>query len=264
LQLSIWSAWNLFGENAKYTVCVNTVPLQSAVARIGLLPRGIQWLDTNNLVPEWLRSYLRKDMAEGVAWKLAPVRVFPNLYELSLDNDVILWTIPSAVSEWLISGEADACLMAADVSPALGQFSEMCQHRALNSGIRGVPPGFDLETRLRRKLARSGIVLRSELDEQGLQAAVLLDSNLFVVDTDDVSICSPFPMHQQRLGRCGAHFVGLNPKRAPWTIDGRPAHELIRERWDAYAGELDRLVWGSHFANLWESISDRAPESVMG
>jgi hypothetical protein len=36
--------------------------------------------------------------------------------------------------------------------------------------------------------------------QQGLQAAVLLESKLFVVGTDDVSICSAFPMHQQGLG----------------------------------------------------------------
>jgi hypothetical protein len=63
-----------------------------------------------------------------------------------------------------------------------------------------------------------------------------------VVSTDDVSICSPFPNHQQHLGSCGAHFVGLNTKRMPWILDGRGAHEVIREHWDSYRNELTRLV----------------------
>jgi hypothetical protein len=71
-------------------------------------------------------------------------------------------------------------------------------------------------------------------------------------------------MHQQGLGRCGVHFVGLNPKRTPWTFDGDGAHEVIRERWDSFAGELDRLVWGSHFSNPSVFRRDRTPEPVMG
>jgi hypothetical protein len=74
------------------------------------------------------------------------------------------------------------------------------QASPLNSGIHGLPPGFDMGTRLHQKLTQSGTILKSELDEQGLQAAVLPKSKLFVVGTDDVSICSAFPMHQQGLG----------------------------------------------------------------
>jgi hypothetical protein len=264
LRLSIWSAWNLFGENARYAVCVNTLSLPLALARTGSVPSGIEWLHANDLIPDWLTSQMGRSMAEGVAWKLAPVRIFPSLHELSLDNDVLLWKIPSAIDRWLTFRGRDGCLIAADVSPALGQFSEMCRHRPLNSGIRGLPPGFDMESRLRRKLTESGIVLESELDEQGLQAAVLLESKLFVIDTDDVSICSPFPMHQQHLGRCGVHFVGLNPKRMPWTIDGRAAHELIRERWKSYAGELERLIWSNRFSDRQAPVRNRAPEPAMG
>lgn len=242
LRLSIWSACKLFGDRARYVVCVNTVPLPLAVARIGELPFGVEWLHVSNYLPKWFRPHVDPEMAEGVAWKLAPVRVFPTLHELALDNDLILWALPSAVSEWLRCGQDSACLMAADVQSALGQFSAMCDYRALNSGIRGLPPGFDMEGRLRDTLIRSDLTLQSELDEQGVQAAVLLQSKLFVVSTDDVSICSPFPNHQQHLGSCGAHFVGLNTKRMPWILDGRGAHEVIREHWDSYRNELTRLV----------------------
>ncbi len=212
------------------------------MARTGELPAGVSWLDISDQIPKWFASYVGQGMAEGVAWKLAPVRVFPSAFELSLDNDVILWAIPPAIKDWLESGDQDACLMAADMLPALGQFSALCSNRALNSGIRGLPPGFDFETRLQAMLLETGIILESELDEQGLQAATLLQSKLFVVGTEDVSICSPFPMHQQHLGRCGAHFVGLNPKYTPWTLEGRPAHEVIRERWDSHLPQLNRLV----------------------
>jgi hypothetical protein len=242
LRLSIWSAWNLFGKGAHYAVCVNIVPLPLAVARTGELPCGVKWLQASDVVPRWLRPYIGPEMAEGTAWKFAPVRVFPTLHELSLDNDVIFWALPQSMKEWLQCGKASSCLMAADVQSALGQFSAICNHRALNSGIRGLSPGFDMEGRLQKTLVQSGVTLQSELDEQGLQAAVLLQSNLSVVSTEDVSICSPFPNHQRHLGKCGVHFVGLNRKCMPWTLEGRGAHELIGERWDGYRSEIVRLV----------------------
>jgi hypothetical protein len=98
-------------------------------------------------------------MAEGVAWKLAPVRVFPDCYELSLDNDVVLWSIPREMHLWLNSPAPDTCVLAADVLPALGQFAAVCGHRPLDSGIRGLPPHFDLERRLKDKLIQSGVRL---------------------------------------------------------------------------------------------------------
>jgi hypothetical protein len=242
LRLSIWSVWNLFGSDAQYTVCVNSVPLRTAMERTGELPPDIAWLPADEMVPSWLYQYTSSEMAEGVAWKLAPVRVFPHSHELSLDNDVILWNLPPAIEAWLHCPDPGACLMAADLRSALGQFSGMCNHQALNSGIRGLPPGFDMESKLRETLSKTGITLQSELDEQGLQAAVLLHSRLFVVSTADVSICSPFPDHQHHLGRCGAHFVGLNAKRLPWMLEGRGAHETIRENWNRYSDDLARLV----------------------
>lgn len=245
LQLSIWGMWRLFGRNAQYAVSVNTIPVNEAMERTGELPGQIRWIDGRELVPDWLRGHVTTEMAEGVAWKLAPVRMFPASYEISLDNDVILWALPEAIERWLFSGDPETCILAADLRPAFGRFSQLCDNRALNSGIRGLPPGFNLEAKLKRTLTQSGISLQSELDEQGLQAATLLQTPLAVVSMHDVSICSPFPNHQQHLGKCGAHFVGLNPKRLPWILEGRFAHEVIQEFWHARKKRLRTLVAGA-------------------
>jgi hypothetical protein len=71
------------------------------------------------------------------------------------------------------------------------------------------------------------VPLDSELDEQGLQVAALsLNGARFVVDADDVTICSPFYPHRPELGRFGAHFVGLNSRVLPWLYYDRPATEV--------------------------------------
>jgi hypothetical protein len=170
-------------------------------------------------------------MAEGVGWKFAPLRVFPDRYELALDNDCILWEMPPAVRVALYS-QPQCCILAEDARTCLGRFAPLCGPEPRNSGIRGTPAEFDLGASLRRILERSPCRLRSELDEQGLQVAALTAScTPQIVGTTDVAICSPFPPHSMEMGRCGAHFVGLNARNLPWEYDGRPASEIRRAHW---------------------------------
>ena len=112
-------------------------------------------------------------MAEGVGWKLAPLRMFPDRHEIALDNDCILWELPPALRAWLEREPAQGCLLAEDVRACFGQFAAYCGSAPRNSGIRGLPPGFCLETALRAMLDVHPVQLASELDEQGLQAAAL-------------------------------------------------------------------------------------------
>lgn len=241
LRLSVWGAWRLFGPEAAYAIVVNSLPLAEARARTGPLPPGIGWRRPGAL-PARLRRHLDGGMAEGVAWKLAPPRCFPDRWELSLDNDCILWSLPAAVCVWL-DEEAPRCLIAADVELAHGAFTELTRPEARNTGIRGLPPGYDLGVALSRVLDAHPVPLRSELDEQGLQVVALdLDRPAHVVATADVSICAPFWPKRPELGRCGAHFVGLNSLALPWTYYGRPATRWSEENWRRHRPELYRRV----------------------
>jgi hypothetical protein len=178
-------------------------------------------------------------MAEGVAWKLAPMRVFPDRWEISLDNDCILWEMPEAMRRWLEVGAAQQCLLAEDARALYGQFTPFCPPEPRNAGIRGLPPYYPLEEALIRLLERVPGFLDSELDEQGLQvAAVSMFSPPAVVSMEDVTICSPFPPHRPELGRCGAHFCGLNARHVPWQLEGRYAEEWIAEHWQRHLPTL--------------------------
>jgi hypothetical protein len=240
LRLSVWGAWRLFGRDAQYVVCVNSAPASVAAARTGTLPAGVTWRATGRSdIPPFLARHLDGNLAEGVGWKFAPLTLFPDRFSLALDNDCILWSLPGAVAEWLRGSDREQCLIAADVRPCFGQFAALAGDQPRNSGIRGIPPGFDLRGALFRTLRQHPVTLASELDEQGLQiAAVSAGCAPLVVSTDNVSICSPFPPHQPGLGRCGAHFVGLNARELPWALEGRSASELIREHWRRLRPEL--------------------------
>lgn len=237
LRLSVWGAWRLFGPEAAYTICVNSLPVEAAEERVGDLPDGVRWhAVSRNDVPSFLRPHLDRKMAEGTAWKLSPLRLFPHRYELSMDNDCILWGAPRAIRTWLRDESGrDACVLAEDVRQCANQFAELCGHEPRNAGLRGLPPGFDLETALRTVLTQRPVVMTSELDEQGIQTAALSRAApLRIVSVEEVTVCSPFPPHLPHLGSCGAHFVGLNAQKLAWSKDGRPAVDHVEEHWDRH------------------------------
>jgi hypothetical protein len=240
LRLSAWGVWRLFGRDAEYAIVVNGVAPDDAARRAAPLPPGIRVEPARGL-PPFLRARLDAGMAEGVAWKFAPVRVFPGMHELALDNDCVLWDVPAAVRRWI--ERRDAAVLAEDVRLAFGRFAPACGDAPRNTGIRGLPPGFDLEAALDRALARHDGALASELDEQGLQvAAVLASLPVLVIGLDEVTICSPFPPHLSRLGTCGAHFVGLNARSLGWTLGGRRAEEWTREHFERLRPDVEARV----------------------
>ncbi len=238
LRLSVWGAWHVFGPSTLYAICVNVLPVATAMQRTGTLPPHVEWIKADGLLPHWLRSHLDPGMADGVGWKFAPVRLFPRCYELALDNDCILWRMPAAIQTALSRAQPE-CVIAADERACFGQFADLCGSEPRNTGIRGTPGGMDFERAMRDLLRARQCVLRSETDEQGLQVAAL---NLFgppgVVSTEEVSICSPFPPHTRELGSCGAHFVGLNARDLGWSYYERPASEVRREHWYQTRPEL--------------------------
>jgi hypothetical protein len=244
LRLAIAGARRVFGDTAAYAVCVNSVPIDIARRRLGDLASGVEFRPVTRAdVPAAIRSHFDADMAEGVAWKLAPLRVFPERWEISLDNDCILWDMPRGLARWLAGADPRQCLLAEDAAALYGQFTAVCPPEPRNAGIRGLPPGFPLEDALVRLAGSVSGPLRSELDEQGLQvAAVSAFCAPEVVSIEDVSICSPFPPHLRELGRCGAHFCGLNARHFPWQLEGRYAEEWIEEHWQAHLPTLLRLT----------------------
>jgi len=241
LRLSLWGADRLFSREAEFHVCVNTIPLEEARSPTGDVPERVQWHWMDRSVPSVLDPFLDSSMSEGTAWKFIPLLLDPDVRELAIDNDLILWELPPAIRTWM--EEPERTLVAADVVPAHGQFAKQCGTEPRNSGIRGTPACFDYEGSIRSILAENPVTLRSELDEQGLQIAALSrETPPYVVSVRDVSICSPFPPHSPDLGRCGAHFVGLNTRNLPWEFQGRPARDVRLEHWRTHRPELYRLV----------------------
>src|SRR4051812_12160364 len=92
LRLSVWGAYRVFGPDADYLICVNSIRADDVRANTSTLPLEVQWREvTMGDVPQIIQQHVDGQMAEGVAWKFAPLQLFPDRYELALDNDCILW-----------------------------------------------------------------------------------------------------------------------------------------------------------------------------
>jgi hypothetical protein len=254
LALSILGARAVFGPAARYVVCVNTITVGEARQRVGAAAARVEWRDSTREAPPWLFRHVDYQMAEGVAWKFAPIHLFRDCHTLSLDNDVILWRLPDSVRRWMNDG--DSLLTAEDVKSCYGQFAPWCPPFPRNSGIRGFPPGHDTEQKIRMLLGATGAKLSSETDEQGLHVALISAEKHRVVRLEEVSICGYFRPHLLGLGSCGAHFVGVNAKRLPWTWNGRSGEQYHHAHWDSKKPEvLERLAANSGAVNPARSLS---------
>ena len=237
LRLSIACACRLFGPQASYVVCVNSVSVEQARARTGALPFEPEWRAiTRADVPRVFEPYFDRTLMEGMGWKLVPLRMFVDRYELALDNDCIVWGLPEGIRRWL--GSSEGCVFAEDVDRCLGSFDAFCPPGAFNAGIRGLSPGRDLEQALKdvlqsvAKTSVGQVQLLSEIEEQGLQtAAIHRLQPVLLVSASEVSICSPFWPRSPELGTCGAHFVGMNAHHTSWNYYDRPADQWLEEHW---------------------------------
>lgn len=267
LRLSLVCAFHLFGPETKYIVCVNTLQIEEAQRRTGELPihvsANVEWrrVTRDDLAPQlvqWLGDG-EHGYIEGMGWKLAPLRTYPERYELAIDNDCILWGLPAGMRHWLT--ELRSFLFAEDADRCFGAFDPQCDAalashgvRGMNAGIRGLPPGVDLGEALTlaltqadsdaRRLTGKPLDLSGEIEEQGLQAAAmaklpeLLGGPLHLVRLSEVNLCSPFWPKTPDFGTCGAHFIGMNARHIPWDYYDRPADEWLAEHWQRSRPEL--------------------------
>lgn len=240
LRLSIACAFRLFGSDTRYVVCANSIPVEDARARTGEIPAEVEWRAvTRGDIPAGLSRYLGEDLIGGMGWKLIPLRIEAARPELALDNDCIVWQLPGGMRQWLEGGAG--ALLAQDVRRCLGSFDAVCRPGAFNAGIRGLSAGQDLGELLiaaaedARQAADGVLDLTGEIEEQGWQAAAVSRLEpLFLVGTDEVSLCSPFWPLSPEPGTCGAHFVGMNAWHLPWNYYDRPADEWLTEHWQRH------------------------------
>lgn len=145
------------------------------------------------------------------AWKLFPPRLRIDSHEIFIDNDMIICGRIPQITEFL-SAKRPFCYGNYDERPfPYGSFAKLFTKTSgpqfkLNSGIFGLPPGYDFEKDLVYNIERSQLSEWGYFDEQGLVATCLLDKDPIFIGLEDVSNC----WLKFEIGRHGFHFCGHN------------------------------------------------------
>lgn len=195
-------AWrHLYGQRFDMMVCHNNMtPGQMAELRKLDVELVNQHAFANRLP-------LRPPAGRNPCWKLYPPRLRPGSHEIVIDNDVLLHRPLPAVEELLSNNQL---FVTEAVLRSYGQFDPVVPNGLnVNTGMYGLPPGFDLEGKVTEVLKR-GIIQqwKGHLDEQGLLALVFATERAKIVRLADISVLHPSVPYA--MGKCGVHFVGLN------------------------------------------------------
>jgi hypothetical protein len=146
----------------------------------------------------------------GVAWKLYPARLNVSVHELFIDNDVFLEKRVSQIDDFLAG--ADSVLLLEGDSRNYGRFdAHVPPNFCINSGVFGVPPGFDLQGHLDcvgDNWEENCSGPSKTWDEQGFVAYALLSHHRrLIIPATTITNCEV-----EYLPAPGMHFVGLNRK----------------------------------------------------
>lgn len=148
-------------------------------------------------------KYLWKPALCG--WKLYPARLNLNSHEIFCDNDIIITKKLHIIDEFLNSDMVFSC---SAIKRCFGNFDGLIpQGLKFNNGFFGVPPLFDLESKVKE------IQIKSQMngwydffDEQGLISSIFLKhKNFKTISMNEVYNCF------KNFKYCdGMHFCGIN------------------------------------------------------
>ena len=195
LQLSIKLWKSHYGDTCDYVVCANGFNPDVEIPVV----RAENYRDTLPLLPQ------------GPAWKLYPPRMRMNSHEIIIDNDLLLFEPHPMIEEFLNSNRT---LTTEIYRRDYGSFDHLVpSDKLINSGIIGLPPGFDFEEKLRCVIRKVNLQeWQTHFCEQGAVAAVL--ENPLIISNQDILIgINPEAF---RIDSYGVHFVGMNRGYSDW------------------------------------------------
>lgn len=153
-------AWAAFAGSARMAVSVHSVPVACVRERVGFRAQAT-WLQVDRDLPVFVRRHVETTMAEGFAWRFAPLRVFPGLCEVTLATGCAVAPFARHLGRWATAPGQRRCVMARGRGGADGVLT-----------LRGVPASFDVEVALSESLCGMGLLQTAE-DVAEVEVAML-------------------------------------------------------------------------------------------
>lgn len=195
LRISVTNFQYLYPECERY-ICCNGLD-ETQIDQLKDLPAKIIRQENEPFIGE---------PPKGAAWKLRPSRICISDHELFIDNDLILTDRLTEIDKWL---DHNNTLLLEGQSRHYGSFDRhIPKQYNINSGLFGIPPGFDLS----RYLALWGRWDNNcpnqsvTWNEQGFVASILTHyAKPTIVPATVITNCET-----ELVKAPGMHFVSLN------------------------------------------------------
>ncbi len=165
----------------------------------------------------------------GTLWKVCPPRMRPDAHEVIVDNDLIILKKPPQIDAFLKS--LDRTLILEEPVRYYGRYAHrIALEDHINSGLMGLPPGFDFGRQIRRVWEVEGSHRRiTQEDEQGLLMAVMSGQPNIRLSKHDVREMLAADPPIIRGDEFGIHFPQSNriPVHRGWIRYKQIFHESI-------------------------------------
>lgn len=123
----------------------------------------------------------------GTLWKVCPPRMRIDAHEIIVDNDIVFVKKLPQIEEWL--SQNYKALILEEPIRFYGRYDCLFEPEipCLNSGIMGLPPGYDFESAIYNSWVQFGRYLNiTQADEQGLLTYTLSRLPSIRIDSDQV------------------------------------------------------------------------------
>lgn len=166
LENSVTHFKNLYGDRFDYIICYNQIsPKRFTFLNTAFHEQSPDHLPINPL---------------SVSWKLYPPRLRINAHEICIDSDILLLK-PLEEIEYFLKEDSTLLYEGLKRNFTLGQYKKhLGADVSINSGIYGMPPGFDFKQKILHALEIENQTewtkcynRETTFDEQGLVASIL-------------------------------------------------------------------------------------------
>jgi hypothetical protein len=143
-------------------------------------------------------------------WKMYPARMRIDSHEIVMDNDLIIFNRVPEIDRF-VSG--DFTLMLRGRSRRYGKYDHLVpMPHAINSGLYGMPPNFNLALSIKDACAGDTIREWTEwCDDQGIIAYSLFKHNHIIIEPETIfNYFSEYNLSSLPSNLSGVHFIGSN------------------------------------------------------
>ena len=152
-------------------------------------------------------------LINGPHWKLYPPRLLHDQHEIIIDNDIVIYKEIEEINAFLLS---NTFLITSPIKRSYSkQFGgKIKKNFNINSGLVGLPPGFDYKKEIENILSEGSGSWMEHFDEQTVVAAIMQNKKLTIIPFSTLSACCNGT--KMLIGEKGTHFLGVNKGFKKW------------------------------------------------